>query len=177
MDGISTLSISETNIFPNPPSPPLSLKAANRCRDFIVKATMSHADELISPDNSLDVPDVCCASDLTTQKHRRVKVMDMEAEDIHAVVFPAMTGIAIEAKSYWQHTGEIVTSRRGECGGGEERREATSEGIQRSECGGRSDSQKDHMARSPHNAVLYDDSNPPYSSLRSSPQPLPPCKS
>ena len=41
--------------------------------------------------------------------------MDLEVEGIHAVVFPATTGVAIEAKSYWQHTGEIVTSRRGKC--------------------------------------------------------------
>ena len=27
-------------------------------------------------------------------------------------MFPAQTGVAIEAKSYWQHTGEIVSSRR-----------------------------------------------------------------
>jgi hypothetical protein len=90
-----------------------SLRAANRCRDFIVKAALSSTDELISPDNSLDVPDLCSPVDLTTQAHRRVKTMDLEVEGIHAVVFPATTGVAIEAKSYWQHTGEIVTSRRG----------------------------------------------------------------
>ena len=28
------------------------------------------------------------------------------------MIFPAQTGVAIEAKAYWQHTGEIVSSRR-----------------------------------------------------------------
>ena len=33
-------------------------------------------------------------------------------------------------------------------------------------CGERSDPQEDYMACSPPNAILYDKSNPPYSSLR-----------
>jgi cystathionine gamma-synthase len=33
---------------------------------------------------------------------------------IHAVLFPAETPAAIEAKAYWQHTGELVSSRRAE---------------------------------------------------------------
>ena len=39
----------------------------------------------------------------------------MGAQNVYAVIFPAKTMFAIEAKSYWQHTGEVVSSRRAEC--------------------------------------------------------------
>ncbi|GMH53796.1 hypothetical protein TrST_g8084 [Triparma strigata] len=89
-----------------------SKPAANRCRDFIVKAYYDSDGDLISPDNCVDVEDRCDHLDMETQGHRRVKVMDLESAGVHAVIFPAETGVAIEAKSYWQHTGEIVSSRR-----------------------------------------------------------------
>jgi len=36
------------------------------------------------------------------------------ASDVYAVVYPATTEAALEAKCYWQHTGEVVSSRRAE---------------------------------------------------------------
>jgi cystathionine gamma-synthase len=35
-------------------------------------------------------------------------------EVVHAVIFPAQTTAGTEAKAYWQHTGEVVSSRRAE---------------------------------------------------------------
>lgn len=35
-------------------------------------------------------------------------------ELVHAVIFPAQTTAGTEAKAYWQHTGEVVSSRRAE---------------------------------------------------------------
>ena len=66
-----------------------SKPAANRCRDFIVKAYYDSDGDLISPDNCVDVEDRCDHLDMETQGHRRVKVMDLESAGVHAVIFPA----------------------------------------------------------------------------------------
>mmetsp|Transcript_14790 Transcript_14790/g.41224 ORF Transcript_14790/g.41224 Transcript_14790/m.41224 type:complete len:648 (-) Transcript_14790:913-2856(-) len=44
----------------------------------------------------------------------RIRVVSIEDADVHAVLFPAETTAGIEAKAYWQHTGELVSSRRAE---------------------------------------------------------------
>ena len=43
-----------------------------------------------------------------------LRIMDMKAAGVYAVFFPASTDFAIEAKSFWQHTGELVSSHRAE---------------------------------------------------------------
>jgi len=43
-----------------------------------------------------------------------IRVASLEEADVHAVLFPAETTAGIEAKAYWQHTGELVSSRRAE---------------------------------------------------------------
>ena len=43
-----------------------------------MKAYYERDGGLISPDNCKDVPDVCCHLDMSTQAHRRVKVMDLQ---------------------------------------------------------------------------------------------------
>jgi hypothetical protein len=40
--------------------------------------------------------------------------IDPQFENVHAVIFPAETATGIETKAYWQHVGEIVSSRRAE---------------------------------------------------------------
>ncbi len=44
----------------------------------------------------------------------RIRVASLEEADVHAVLFPAETTAGIDAKAYWQHTGELVSSRRAE---------------------------------------------------------------
>jgi cystathionine gamma-synthase len=44
----------------------------------------------------------------------RIRVEALEEAGVYAVVFPAETAAGIEAKAYWQHTGELVSSRRAE---------------------------------------------------------------
>jgi cystathionine gamma-synthase len=44
----------------------------------------------------------------------RIRVAALEEADVHAVLFPAETAAGIGAKAYWQHTGELVSSRRAE---------------------------------------------------------------
>ena len=44
-----------------------------------------------------------------------IRVLDLESSTgVHAVLYPATTEAALEAKCYWQHTGEVVSSRRAE---------------------------------------------------------------
>ena len=44
----------------------------------------------------------------------RIRVVPVGAANVHAVLFPAETLAGMQAKAYWQHTGEIVSSRRAE---------------------------------------------------------------
>ena len=44
----------------------------------------------------------------------RIRVVSLEEAGVHAVLFPAETTAGIDAKAYWQHTGELVSSRRAE---------------------------------------------------------------
>mmetsp|Transcript_16983 Transcript_16983/g.25221 ORF Transcript_16983/g.25221 Transcript_16983/m.25221 type:complete len:689 (-) Transcript_16983:104-2170(-) len=92
-----------------------SQQAALRARDFIIRACFpADVPSLSSPDNCMDaamnddnfVAMMCSQSNVT--------IYDLKAQDIHAVMFPRETFSAIEAKSYWQHTGEVVSSRRAE---------------------------------------------------------------
>jgi len=86
--------------------------AADRCRDFIIRAhyTDSTSEPPSSPCNSTDAlsfPSSTTTNSLfTTQATRQIKVLDLETEGCHAIIFPAVTQIAVQAKSYWQHTGK-----------------------------------------------------------------------
>jgi len=44
-----------------------------------------------------------------------IRMLNLNAAGTFAIIFPAQTAFALEAKSYWQHSGEIVSSRRAEC--------------------------------------------------------------
>lgn len=108
--------------------------SALRCHDFLVKACgyldgkaispricqesayqivgdwrihLFSCDNAIDPQNSLDSN--------VYDENSPIRVLDIGAQNVHAVIFPAKTMFAIEAKSYWQHTGEVVSSRRAEC--------------------------------------------------------------
>ena len=110
-----------------------SRESALRCHDFLVKAcgyldgraasprlVDSNLSQIIgnariplfSPDNAIDNNDDSndCYNPMTP-----IRVLDLNVSaGVHAVIFPAQTAFAIEAKSYWQHTGEVLSSRRAE---------------------------------------------------------------
>lgn len=65
--------------------------AAERCQAFLQKAVEGG---------------VC--------ENSAISVVDLQASSVHAVLFPAQTLAGMEAKAYWQHTGEVVSSRRAE---------------------------------------------------------------
>jgi len=121
-----------------------SRRAAMRCHDFLVKAcgyldgetaSARFVDEhdgqcigtivgnvripLFSSDNAIDNEARSRVQKIGDQNiynnKSPIRVLDLDAAEVHAVIFPAQTAFAIEAKSYWQHTGELVSSRRAEC--------------------------------------------------------------
>ncbi len=110
-----------------------SRSSALRCHDFLVKACgyldgravsprlagddnhISHLVgdyriQLFSEDNAID----SFEKEECYNANSPIRVLDFGAADVHAVIFPAQTAFAIEAKSYWQHTGEVLSSRRAE---------------------------------------------------------------
>lgn len=53
-------------------------------------------------------------SSVPSPRESRIRVESLEEADVYAVLFPAETAAGTEAKAYWQHTGELVSSRRAE---------------------------------------------------------------
>ena len=109
--------------------------SALRCHDFLVRACGYLDGKAVSPrlaDNSgvlqmvgdsriqLFSDDNCINNYVIKEDEdcynaeSPIRVLDFGAVDVHAVIFPAQTALAIEAKSYWQHTGEVLSSRRAE---------------------------------------------------------------
>lgn len=86
-----------------------SRAAALRCQAFLRQA--------LYQDTTKDVCDIdgTTLEDTTSNNSNTIRLIDLETStNIHAVLFPAQTLPAIEAKAYWQHTGEVVSSRRAE---------------------------------------------------------------
>lgn len=83
-----------------------SEEAALRCQMFLQLALESRRDAI---DNALvDTTDHAPAP----SPGSRIRLV--EVGGVHAVLFPAQTTAGMEAKAYWQHTGEVVSSRRAE---------------------------------------------------------------
>ena len=71
----------------------------------VVKADIAQTDNTSSPVNIVSLNDDDDDNDTqTTGRTPRAAV--------HAVIFPATTAAGTQAKAYWQHTGEVVSSRR-----------------------------------------------------------------
>jgi cystathionine gamma-synthase len=104
-------------------------EAALRCQAFL-QESLEHnyrtATTLASPapprpvDNALfgRIQTVSDSDDQTSSNpplsSSRIRVAALEEADVYAVLFPAETAAGIGAKAYWQHTGELVSSRRAE---------------------------------------------------------------
>ena len=96
-------------------------EAAQRCQAFL-QESLEHNHigggrllQSSSTDNALvERSDVVSASSSSPSSNSRIRVASIEEVDVHAVLFPAETTAGIEAKAYWQHTGELVSSRRAE---------------------------------------------------------------
>jgi cystathionine gamma-synthase len=92
-----------------------SAAAAKRCQAFLQQAL----EGKVVPDNawiyaSLEDLATTTTTTSTTTTTTNIQVVSLGAQNIHAVLFPAQTAWGMEAKAYWQHTGEVVSSRRAE---------------------------------------------------------------
>ena len=89
-----------------------SYAAAVRARDFIIKSCHFPKEALSCVDNCLNpsttITNTTGNENQSTGHNSSNDVIPIVslAEGIHAVLFPQETRIAVEAKSYWQHTGE-----------------------------------------------------------------------
>jgi len=91
--------------------------AAVRCQAFLQEALeengkSSTANKAAKKDNAL----LCYNKEdpVESSSMSRIRIVAVGAANIHAVLFPAETLAGMQAKAYWQHTGEIVSSRRAE---------------------------------------------------------------
>ena len=83
-------------------------QSALSCHDFLYKACSTNDGQttsLFSSDNALSSS--FADKGECYDPNAVLRVLDLKAHGVHAVVFPAATEYAIEAKSYWQHTGEV----------------------------------------------------------------------
>ena len=93
-------------------------EAAARCQAFLQLSLENRRDV---KDNALITSSTECTSDSELNTNSRIRLVtvppdniDSNNDAIHAVFFPAQTAAGTEAKAYWQHTGEVVSSRRAE---------------------------------------------------------------
>ncbi|GKY97196.1 cystathionine gamma-synthase [Mayamaea pseudoterrestris] len=89
-----------------------SEQAAHRCLGFLAKAL--HGTSVSSSiDNALPHQKANANTTSKQQQHSNIRVVPVSTQ-VYAVLFPAETVAGVEAKAYWQHTGEVVSSRRAE---------------------------------------------------------------
>jgi len=105
--------------------------AAVRCRAFLRQAAEERSGSQKSkqgwqtgrPDDNalLEQPDEAQEFDevggsTTTAGSSQIRAVKVckDSDLAYAVIFPAETLLGMEAKAYWQHTGEVVSSRRAE---------------------------------------------------------------
>jgi cystathionine gamma-synthase len=84
-----------------------SAQAAARCRAFLQRAL----------ERTVQAEDTCSLEGNEIQQsqsqHQQSAISIQHVHGtMHAVLFPAQTTAGMEAKAYWQHTGEVVSSRR-----------------------------------------------------------------
>jgi cystathionine gamma-synthase len=103
-------------------------EAALRCQTFLQESLEGKSNRLSGStslkDNALverpDAEELSSPSSSSKQNTNnentttRIRVAALEQANVYAVLFPAETAAGIEAKAYWQHTGELVSSRRAE---------------------------------------------------------------
>jgi len=92
-------------------------EAAARCQVFLQQAWEGQRGVSASVQMSQHLPDnaMITANDddaAVALPHSRVRQVEVVPKKVYAVLFPAETEAAMAAKAYWQHTGEVVSSRR-----------------------------------------------------------------
>lgn len=83
-------------------------ESALRCQSFLQQALEKETATtdvalLERPENTASTPPTSSS---------KIRVESFENARVHAAIFPAQTEAGTAAKAYWQHTGELVSSRR-----------------------------------------------------------------
>jgi cystathionine gamma-synthase len=92
-------------------------EGALRCQTFLQQALETNNTAAADDNALLGRPEALSNDSSFTNNSNsssRIRTVSLEEADVHAVLFPAETAAGIEAKAYWQHTGELVSSRRAE---------------------------------------------------------------
>jgi cystathionine gamma-synthase len=100
-------------------------QAALRCQAFL-QESLERSNSRISGRLSVTTPFPTTVDNALIQRQEgslaessqatdsRIRTEALEEAGVYAVFFPAETAAGLEAKAYWQHTGELVSSRRAE---------------------------------------------------------------
>jgi cystathionine gamma-synthase len=91
-----------------------SAEAAARCQMFLQKALYGTFGNQMLSSSLARTSKKWTDNALVDRNSQAPDITRIEVANIHAVLFPAETLAGSEAKAYWQHTGEIVSSRRAE---------------------------------------------------------------
>ncbi|KAI2507127.1 cystathionine gamma-synthase [Fragilaria crotonensis] len=89
-------------------------EAAARCQTFLQQAVYGTGTTNNSNTSSSLTDNALVDATTRTNNIDHLQLTVADGIVIHAVLFPAETLAGTEAKAYWQHTGEIVSSRRAE---------------------------------------------------------------
>jgi cystathionine gamma-synthase len=89
-------------------------EAAARCQMFLQQALYSRLGNQMLSSSSIRRTKKWTDNALVDKNSQAPNITRIEVANVHAVLFPAETLAGSEAKAYWQHTGEIVSSRRAE---------------------------------------------------------------
>ena len=86
-------------------------QAALRCQAFLQQSL----EKAKTTDNAMiERPEGQGATNVSDTSNSRIRTVTFPEVNVHAVLFPAETMAGMAAKAYWQHTGELVSSRRAE---------------------------------------------------------------
>jgi cystathionine gamma-synthase len=88
-------------------------EAALRCQAFL-QQSLEQNDEIDNAFIERTENPSTSTNKASSSSNSRIRVASIEEAGVHAVIFPAETTAGIDAKAYWQHTGELVSSRRAE---------------------------------------------------------------
>ena len=91
-----------------------SKDAAMRCQVFLQQAWELQKSTSLSSQHSLPDNALIAASSTKAPSDSKssIRIVEVVPDLTYAVLFPAETEAGMAAKAYWQHTGEVVSSRR-----------------------------------------------------------------
>ena len=88
-----------------------TIEAAKRCQNFL-KLQLNECTVEENENRKCQLNGVNPEADQRYLDDDVVRIVSISEANIHAVFFPNIPNMVSQAKAYWQHTGEVVSSRR-----------------------------------------------------------------